>query len=107
VEATLVSVSFFVGVFGVGGFFEEVSDCGGFAPLTVSIPSTVTVFPGGSFSTFSSFFFPIKGILEQALRKKKAMMKMQIAIVFFLFRIMKSPFLLSFGERAGLILPIF
>jgi hypothetical protein len=75
--------------------------------LTVSIPSTVTVFPGGSFSTFSSFFFPIKGILEQEPRKKRAMMKIQIAIVFFLFRIMKSPFLLSSGERVDLILPTF
>lgn len=107
-EATLVSVPFVVGVVGVGGFFEEVSDFGGLTPFTVSIPSTVTVFPGGIFSTFSSFFFPIKGRLEQeVIRNKRAVKKTNRHKRFFLFRIMNAPSSINFGDDMNDILSNF
>jgi len=82
-EATLVSGSFLTGVVGGEGFLEEeVSDFGGFTPFTVSIPSTVTVFPGGSFSAFSSFF-PNRE--QEARVKRKAVNKIKMIPIIFLF----------------------
>src|SRR4030043_309959 len=74
-EDTLVSVSFF----GTGAWADcfpevEVSGLGALTPLTPSIPSTVTVLPSGSFSTFCSFF-PIRGRLEQEVKRKRAIVK--------------------------------
>jgi hypothetical protein len=84
-----VSVSFLAGDVDVEGFLEEeVSDFGGFTPFIVSIPSTVTVFPVGSFSTFSSFFVP-----EQEVRRKKNAAKMTDAPKnLFLSPVMDTPF---------------
>src|SRR4030043_1320337 len=93
-EATWVSLSFPAGMAGAEGFFEEgVSDFGGLAPFIVSIPSTVTVLPSGSFSIFSSLFFPIKGrFAQEVIRNGRAVKKTERLKRFFLFSIMVFPF---------------
>ena len=55
---------------------EEVSALGGFTPLMVSIPSTVTVL-ASVLAVGSSFFFPIIGILlfQEVRRNTKRMRK--------------------------------
>src|SRR4030042_3551150 len=91
-EATWVSVSFFVGRVGAGGFLEEgVSDFGGLTPFIVSIPSTVTVLPSGSFSIFSSFFPPNGRFAQEVIRNRRAVRNTERNKNFFLFRIMKAP----------------
>ena len=89
----MVSGSFLAGAVGGEGFFEEeVSDFGGFTPFTVSIPSTVTVFPVvGSFSTFSSFFFPA----QEVRVKRKAVKKIKMLAINFLFRLIDASYLPS------------
>jgi hypothetical protein len=89
----LVSVSFTAGGAGVEGFLVGgVSDFGGFAPFIVSIPSTVTVLPSGSFSVFSSFFVPNKGKLEHEVNTKRdAIDKTKMPAMNFLFWVIKSP----------------
>src|SRR4030043_857995 len=60
----------------------------GLTPLTVSIPSTFTVLPSGSFSAFFSSFFPINGRLEQEVRRKTdRIKKIERGKVIFLFMV--------------------
>jgi hypothetical protein len=91
----LVSVSFF-GILARAGIFlgGEVSEIEGLTPFAVSIPSTVTVFPGGSFHAPSSFFFvPIRGRSAQEVRRKrKATEKGKMPVRKLLLRVMSTPF---------------
>jgi hypothetical protein len=95
-EATWASLSFPAGMAGAEGFFEGgVSDFGGLTPFMVSIPSTVTVLPSGSFSTFSSLLFPIKGrFAQEVIRNVRAVKKRKRLKRFFRFSIMGFPFLI-------------
>src|SRR4030043_1056667 len=74
-EVTLVSNSRFGEGSGPGFLAEGASGRVGLTPLTVSIPSTFTVLPSGSFSAFFSSFFPINGRLEQEIRRKTEKVK--------------------------------
>jgi hypothetical protein len=81
----LVSVPFAAGGARVEGFLGEgVSDLGGLTPFIVSIPSTVTVLPSGSFAIFSSFLLPKRP--EQEVReKRRAAEKTKMVTMDFLF----------------------
>jgi hypothetical protein len=72
VDARLGGVSLFAGGVGAEGFLGgSGSGAEGFTPFIVSIPSTVTVFPSGSFSTFPSFLLPMRGRLEQEVKTRR------------------------------------
>ena len=77
----------------MGCFEVEGSDFGGLIPLTFSIPSTVTVLPSGSFSTFCSFF-PMRGRLEQEVKTKRPIVKRLNNIKIFPSRVMDAPSLI-------------